>query len=119
MAFIDQIQHMDKRLRMMLVSTALLIIPQIGQFAAIRDLNFTGRESDLATLFMLAALAIIPTSVILTSAILFTIRRTWREHQNLLILGLVNLVISISLGWFIVSPCSWAAVFGLYLRGCH
>lgn len=119
MPLFDQVRSMNKRLRVMLIATALLVVPQIGQFLAIRDINFLGHESNLALLFTFAALAVIPTSVILTVAILYTVRSTWREHQNLAILGLLNLVISISLAWFLVSPCTWAMLFGLYLRGCH
>jgi hypothetical protein len=119
MTFIDSVRHMDKRLRVMLIATALLIVPQIGQFASIRDINLTGHESGLDLLFMFAALFMLPTSVILSGAIMYTFRKAWREHQNLMILGAINVVISISLTWFFVSSCSWAFVFGLNLHGCH
>jgi hypothetical protein len=119
MVLIDSVRRMNKRLRVMLIATALLIVPQIGQFAAIRDLNLTGHESNLAILFQMASVFFLPTSIILSGAILATIRKNWREHQNLVILGLVNIVISINLIWFFVSACSWAMVFGLYLHTCH
>lgn len=119
MNFIDGVRRMNKRLRVMLIATALLIVPQIGQFVAIRDLNFSGHESNLAILFMMASVFFLPTSIILTGAILSTIRKNWTEHQDLLILGLVNVVITINLIWFFVSACSWATVFGLYLHTCH
>jgi hypothetical protein len=117
MTFIENIRHMDKKLRVMLIATALLIVPQIGQFAAIRDLNFLGHESAIAVLFMMAGIFFVPTSVILTVAILATLKRG--ERKDLLLLGLINVVISISLIWFFVSPCAWSTVVGLYLHSCH
>jgi hypothetical protein len=117
MTFIESIRHMDKRLRVMLIATALLIVPQIGQFAAIRDLNLSGHESNLAVLFMMAGIFIIPTSFILTVALLATLKRG--QRKDLILLGLLNVIISISLTWFFVSPCAWATVVGMYLHTCH
>jgi uncharacterized membrane protein YozB (DUF420 family) len=110
---------MDGRLRVMVLATALLVVPQIGQFAAIRDINLNGHESNLTLLFMVAAIFLVPTSLILTIAIAATVRKSWREHQNLLILGAVNLVLCLSITWFFFSQCGWATVFGIALRSCH
>jgi hypothetical protein len=119
MAILENLRTMDKRLRLMLTATALLLVPQIGQFIAIRDLNFTGRESPLAVLFMVIGIFIVPTSFILTLAILFIVRKVWRSHERLCLLGVLNIVLISSITWFFFSQCSWAAVFGLVLHGCR
>jgi hypothetical protein len=113
-----RIRAMDKRLRVMLIATALLIIPQIGQFLTIRDLNTSGQESGLALFFMFAGIIVIPTSAILTGAILAVIRKQWRRHERLVILGVINSLIILNLAWFLVDQCSWSQVFGLTLKVC-
>ncbi len=119
MSFTNTIRTMDKRLRTMLIATGLLLIPQIGQFVAIADLNATGREGNLALFFMFAGIFIVPTSLILSGAIIYTIRHEWRQHRLLVLLGGLNKLISLSLIWFFVHQCSWAAVFGITLRNCQ
>ena len=119
MTLVNNIRTMDRRLRIMLVATALLVVPQIGQFSSIRDINFHGHDSNLTLLFMFLTVFLVPTSLILTGVLLATIRHTWREHQNLLILGAVNLLICASLVWFFFGQCSWSAVFGIALKSCH
>ena len=120
MKIAEKIRNMDKKLRVMLIATALLIVPQIGQFAAIRDLNLHGHESGLAILLMMAGIFFIPTSFILSVAIVGTLKTDERkERKDLILLGLLNVIISISLAWFIVSPCSWSTVVGMYLHTCH
>ena len=119
MTLIEHIRTMDGRLRVMLIATALLVVPQIGQFAAIRDININGHESNLTLLFMVAAVFLVPTSLILTSVIAATAGKSWREHKNLLILGSVNLIISLSIIWFFFGQCSWADVFGIAIRSCR
>jgi hypothetical protein len=119
MNLLTHIHTIDKRLRLLLLATAILLVPQIGQFIALRDLATAGRLSDLALLFMLTAIFIIPTSLILSTAILWTVRQTWREHRPLVLLGGLNIFIGLSLTWFFFHPCSWAAVFGLSIQSCH
>ncbi len=119
MALRDRLLSLNKRLRVMLLCTALLIVPGIGQFVAIRDLGVTGRESDLAVFFAVVAIFVVPTVLILSTAILLTVRRQWREHQRLIALGATNLFIALNITWFFAHPCSWAQVFGLVLRICH
>lgn len=119
MTVLETLRTMDRRLRVMLIATALLLIPQIGEFVSIRDINTNGKQSALALLFMFAGVFIVPTSLILTAAILFTVKKSWREHQRLFILGIINILIIISVTWFFVGQCSWATVFGLALRSCH
>jgi hypothetical protein len=119
MSLIANIRTMDKRLRLMLLATALLLVPGVGQFVSIRDLNTIGRASDLALLFNMASLFLVPTSLILTGVILYTIHRHWREHERLAILGLVNLIIVFNLAWFFLGQCGWSRVFGIALRVCH
>ena len=110
--------RLEKRLRVMLIATARLFVPQIGQFIAIRDLNLDGQLSNLAVVFMFATIFLVPTSVILTYAIITTVRKQWREHERLIILGALNAIIALNLTWFFVHPCSWAQVFGLTLTTC-
>jgi hypothetical protein len=119
MSLNETFRALNKRLRTMLLATALLIVPGIGQFMAIRDLNTIGHDSDLAVLFMVVAIFAVPTSLILSSAIIATVRREWRQHQRLVILGILNIIISLNLIWFFFGACSWAQVFGLVLRTCH
>lgn len=108
-----------RQLRLMLVATALLLVPQVGQFLAIHDLNVYGRVSDLTFLFQYAALFFIPTSLILTAAIAWAIRRLWRQHERLLILAGINALIALNLIWFLADNCSWSQVFGLALKVCR
>jgi hypothetical protein len=115
----NYIRTMDRRLRLMLISTALLIIPIIGQFVAIGSINKTGHESNLAVFFMFAAIFIVPTSLIFSAAIVAVVRRQWREHLLLLTLATVNLLIIVNVTWFFIDQCSWTQAFGLALRTCH
>jgi len=108
-----------RQLRLMLVATALLLVPQVGQFLAVHDLNVYGRVSDLTFLFQYAALFLIPTSLIVTTAIAWTVRRHWRRHERLLILAGINTLIALNLIWFLVDNCSWSQVFGLALKVCR
>ena len=118
-SFIERVRTMDKRLRLMVIATLLLLIPGIGQFIALHDLATTKQLSPLALLFAFSALAIIPTSLILTGAILYLIRRHWGRHEKLAILGLLNLLLVVNLTWFFVHACSWGMVFGVNLTACR
>ena len=118
MTFLSNIRTMDKRLRVMLISTLLLILPQIGQFMSIADINRTGHEGNLALFFMFAAIFIVPTSLILTAAIIMGVRRTWRQHRPLVLLGAINALIAINITWFFVHQCSWSHVVGIALKSC-
>ncbi len=109
---------MDRQLRLVLISTGLLIIPQIGQFIAISNINADGHMGDLALFFELAGVLVIPTSLILTGVILALLRRKWRENEAIFTLGFINFIIAVNLIWFSIHQCSWAQVFGLALRGC-
>jgi hypothetical protein len=119
MSFVSSVRNLEKNLRVVLIATALLIVPQIGQFIAIASINSTGHMSDLAIFFEFAAVLVVPTSVILTGVILALLRQNWREHERIFILGFINLLIALNLTWFFVDQCSWSQVFGLALRGCH
>jgi hypothetical protein len=118
MTMLDHLRTMDRRLRVMLVATVLLIVPQIGQFVTIRDLNTAGRESGLAILLSFTALFIVPTSLILSGTVTGVVRRHWRAHQNLLILAVTNTLIALNLAWFFASPCSWSHLVGISLQTC-
>ncbi|HEY2003770.1 MAG TPA: hypothetical protein VGH44_01485 [Candidatus Saccharimonadia bacterium] len=113
------IRRGTRQLRLMLAATGLLVVPQVGQFLAVRDLNISGRVSDLTFLFQYAALFFIPTSLIVTAAIAWAVRRRWRHHERLLTLAGINTLIAVNLIWFLVNSCSWSQVFGLALRGCR
>jgi len=118
-AFYDRIRHLPKRLRVMLLCTGLLVVPGIGQFIAIRDLNTTGHIGDLALLFAMFGVFAVPTSLIITGAIFITARHHVREQERVLILGALNLLIALNLIWFFAHQCSWSQVFGIALRTCH
>lgn len=107
-----------RQLRFMVISTGLLLLCSIGQVIAIHDLNSSGKLSGLALVFKFAGIFLVPTAVILTGAIMLVLRRKWREHERIMILGLLNLLIALNLVWFFVSACTWSQVFGLALRTC-
>lgn len=119
MSFIERVRTMDKRLRVTLVATALLCVPQIGQFVAIRGLNVDHRQSAIALLLAMAGIFIIPTSLILTLAVAYSYRKTWRSEQTIMLLAALNLLLALSLAWFAVDQCSWSRVFGMSLYGCR
>ena len=104
---------------MMIAATVLLLVPQLGQFLAVHDINTAGHVSDLTLLFQLTSLFFIPTSLILTGAIVWAVRRWWRNHEPLMILAGINTLIAINLILFFINPCFWSQVFGLALKGCH
>jgi hypothetical protein len=109
----------SRQLRIMLLATALLLIPGIGQFVAIHDINTSGRLSDLAILFKIAGIFIIPTSIILSVAIIMAVRHWWRSHEAIITLGVINILIALNLTWFFIHACSWSQVFGLTLKACR
>ena len=119
MSLAENFRTMDKRLRLMLLATALLLVLGIGQFIAIRDLNTAGQFSSLALLFAMAGIFLLPTSVILSTVILYVNRRDLRAQRQLLVLGALNLILAINLIWFIANTCTWASAFGLAIRTCH
>ena len=108
-----------RQLRMMIAATVLLLVPQLGQFLAVHDINTAGHVSDLTLLFQLTSLFFIPTSLILTGAIVWAVRHWWRNHEPLMILAGINTLIAINLILFFINPCFWSQVFGLALKGCH
>lgn len=119
MTIISFARNLDKRLRLLVISTGLLLLPQIGQFISLADLAKGHRVSDLAIFFQFAAIFIVPTSLILTGAVLYTYRQTWRDHRPALLLGAMNLLLAINITWFLIEPCSWATAVGLGLTACR
>jgi hypothetical protein len=113
------VRTMDKRLRTMLLSTALLLVPGIGQFVALHDLATQGKLSGLAVLFAITAIFFVPTSLILTTAIIAVVRKDWRRHEKLVILGGLNALLAINITWFFIHACSWAQVFGMTIQSCR
>jgi len=109
---------MDKRLRVMVIATALLFVPQVGQFVAIRSLNVSHHQSAIALLLAMTGIFIVPTSLILTASVAYSYRATWREHRPIMLLALFNVIIAISLAWFTVDQCGWSQVAGIGLYGC-
>lgn len=109
-----------RSLRVMLIATGLLIVPQIGQFLAIHDLNTTGQQSSLTLLFLLVGIFTVPTSLILTGAIFYAARRhRTHEQERILLLGALNLLIVLNLAWFFIHQCSWSHVFDIALQACR
>lgn len=103
MNIINLVRTMDKTLRVMLIASALLLLPVIGQFMSWADMARDGRYSDLAIFFRFTAIFIVPTSLILSVAILSGIRTNWREHLALTILGVLNMLVALSVIWFMVA----------------
>jgi hypothetical protein len=118
MNVVTTLRTMDKRLRLALICTALLLIPQVGQFVGIADLNHSGKLGNLALFFAFATIFIVPTVAILSGAIMYSHRADWREHKPIMLLGGLNLLLCLSLAWFFLHPCSWAAAVGSTLGGC-
>lgn len=110
---------MDKRLRVLVIATGLLILPQIGQFISLADLARGARPSDLAVFFQFAAIFIVPTSLILTAVIIYTHRQDWRQYRPLMMLGAMNILLAINITWFLFEPCGWAQAVGLGLKSCR
>jgi hypothetical protein len=119
MNLLSSFRHAEPRLRVTLIATALLIVPQIGQFVAMRDINATGHDSGIGILFDMAMVFLVPTSVILSGVILYTVRHHLREQRPLVTLAALNLLLAGSIIWFFATPCGWAHAFALTLRGCR
>jgi hypothetical protein len=119
MSFSSAVRTMDKRLRTMLLSTVLLIVPTIGQAVALRDLATSGKLSGLAVLFEVVTIFFVPTSLILTGAIIMVVRKNYRQNERLVILGGLNILLAINIIWFFINACSWAQVFGIVIQSCR
>jgi hypothetical protein len=68
---------------------------------------------------MMIGVFTIPTSLILSTAIFYVVRRHTHEQAPILLLAALNLLIVINLIWFTAHPCSWTHIFGVALRTCH
>ncbi len=115
---ITKLRTMDKRLRLALIGTVLLIVLQAGEFLIIAERNQGSDTAMISFTFSFVSLFFIPTSLILTGAVLYLVRHQRNESKPLFLLGLINVLLAVQLAWFAVHPCSWAAVFGLRLAGC-
>jgi len=109
---------MDKRLRLVLLGTFLLALLQGGELFIIAERNFGTATSNAAFTFAFVCLFFIPTSLILTGAVMWVQRSARQEHKLLYLLGIVNILLAVQLSWFAVHPCSWGMVLGLRLSGC-
>jgi hypothetical protein len=74
-----------RQLRFMGISTALLVIPQLA------------RIWHSAFAFEFIGLFSVPTGLILTAAIAWSMHRRWRDHLGLLALAALNLVLALAL----------------------
>ena len=119
MGIISQFRSMDKRLRVLIIATGLPFLPQIGQFISLAALAKGDAPSDLAVFFQFAAIFIVPTSLILTAAVLYSHRQTWREQRPEMLLGAMNALLAINIIWYFIEPCSWAQAVGLGLKACR
>jgi Ni/Fe-hydrogenase subunit HybB-like protein len=110
----------DPKLRITLIATALLIVPQVGQFVTMHDLNTTGHNSGISILFMMALVFLVPTSIILSGTVIYITRKAWRtsENRRVVALAALNIVLALSIVWFFFSPCSWAEAFALTMKAC-
>ena len=103
MNIISRVRTMDKKLRVMLIASALLLLPVIGLFMSWADVARDGRYSDLAIFFRFTAIFIVPTSLILSVAILSGLRHNWREHLALAVLGALNVLVALGVIWFLAA----------------
>lgn len=115
---IEYIRRMDKRLRATLLATVLLLVPQIGQFVTIRALNVAHRGSSIGLLLEMVGVFLIPTSFIVTSAVVWSYRGQLRKHQPILLLAALNFLLIVSMVGYLVSPCIWSEVVAIQLHGC-
>ena len=111
-------QPIDKRLRLVLIATALLLLLQGAQILIVAQRNLGDSTTNQGFTFAFACLFLIPTSLILTGTVLWLLRRERSDFKPLFLLGAVNVLLAVQLGWFAVHPCSWAAGLGLRLAGC-
>ena len=109
---------MDKRLRLVLLGTFLLVMLQFGQLFIIAERNLGTTTSISSFTFAFVCLFFVPTSLILTGTVMWLLRHAGQHHRPLFLLGAVNLLLAVQLSWFAVHPCSWSMVLGLRLSGC-
>jgi len=109
---------MDKRLRLVLLGTFLLVMLQAGQLFIIAERNLGNATSTFSFTFAFVCLFFIPTSLILTGAVMWLLRGVRQEHKPLFMLGIINIALAVQLGWFAGHPCSWGLILGLHLSGC-
>jgi hypothetical protein len=108
-----------RRLRLTLIATALAAVSLLGQILAIHGLSAKGQISSVALILEMAGIFFIPTSLILSAAIIWTARKSLRNQLPLLLLAAINIVIALNFAWFIVGNCSWAHTFGIVLESCQ
>jgi hypothetical protein len=87
----------------MFTASALAAVTLVGQLLAAHDLAGKGRVSTVAFLIEMAGIFFIPTSVILSAAIVWAVHKSWRRHLPFLVLAAINFAIALNFAWFIVS----------------
>ena len=95
---ITAVRALHKRTRIMLISTALLVIPVLGQILT----QSGSRDPALAFFFVFAGIFIVPTSVILSTAVGWSLRREWQAHKTVMVLCAISIITSLELLWFFV-----------------
>lgn len=118
MKLTSRLWAMDKRLRLVFLGTFLLMMLQAGQLFIIAERNLGNATSISSFTFAFVCLFFIPTSLILTGAVMWTLRSERQEHKPLFLLGVINGLLAVQLSWFAVHPCSWGMILGLHLSGC-
>lgn len=97
---IQFVRNMDRRLRVVSLCTALLLLPEVGHALALGDIARTGHRGDLAFFFAFTAIFIVPTSLILSAAAYMAVRQSARDHRVLVVLCVINLSLAADLTWF-------------------
>ena len=87
----------------MLTATGLAGVSFIGTLLAAHDLSSNGKVSTVAFLLEMAGIFFIPTSVLLSAAIVWAFHKSWRTHWPFLLLSAFNFAIALAFAWFIVS----------------
>ena len=118
MKLISRLGTMDRRLRLVLLGTFLLMLLQVGQLIIIAERNLGNATNIASFTFAFVCLFFIPTSLILTGSVMWLLRSVRQDHKPLFLLGAINILLAVQLSWFAVHPCSWGTVLGLHLNGC-
>ena len=97
---LSYVQSMDKRLRALLISGALLAIPFIGQLMTAAGKGSTGGFGNLALFFKFSAIFIVPTALILAVAVMVSTPKNLSHRRLELCLAAIITLFCIVIAWF-------------------
>ena len=97
---LSYVRSMDKRLRALLISGALLAVPFIGQLLAASGKNPSGGLGNLALFFRFSAIFIVPTALILSAAVIASTPPNLAHRRLELGLSGVIVLLGLEITWF-------------------